>query len=52
MTDSERIKELEAMIIHLTKRIEKLEGRSRLASTGTYLDELKREAAKIIKNSL
>lgn len=43
------IKELQAMVIHLTKRIEKLEGKSRLANTSTYLSELKKEASKILQ---
>jgi len=48
MSDSEKNTELEAMLIHLTKRIEKLEGRSRLAPASSYLRELKQEAAKIL----
>ena len=49
MSDNEKIKELQAMVIHLTKRIEKLEGRSRLANASTYLTELKNEASKILQ---
>lgn len=44
---NEEVKELQAMIIHLVKRIEKLEGRHRSAPEKTYLKELKREASKI-----
>ncbi len=43
------IKELQAMIIHLTKRIEKLEGRTRLAPQSSYLRELKNEASKLLR---
>lgn len=49
MTTDEKIKELEAMVIHLTKRIEKLEGRSRMTPWSTYLKELQEEASKILK---
>lgn len=49
MSDSEKIRELEAMIVHLTKRIEKLEGRSRLAGLSSYLTELRREAQKLLQ---
>lgn len=49
MSENERIKELEAMIIHLSKRVEKLEKRTRLAPSSTYLRELKEEASKILK---
>lgn len=48
MDESEKTRELEAMVIHLTKRIEKLEGRNRLAPASSYLRDLKREAAKIL----
>lgn len=48
MSDSEKTRELEAMVIHLSKRIEKLEGRRRLAPASSYLRELKQEAAKIL----
>jgi len=45
------VKELQAMLIHLTKRIEKLEKKSfRLANASTYLKELKQEAAKILSS--
>ena len=50
MNDSEKIRELEAMIVHLTKRIEKLEGRSRIASFSTYIKELKAAAASLLRN--
>ena len=33
----------------LSKRIEKLEGRSRMAPWSTYLKELKQEASKILQ---
>lgn len=49
MSDSEKIKELEAMIVHLTKRIEKLEGRTRLANFSTYIDELRKEAMRLLR---
>lgn len=49
MSDSERIEELEAMIVYLTKRVEKLEKTSRLAGYNSYLTELKREAQKLLK---
>lgn len=43
------VKELQAMIVHLTKRIEKLEGKKRLfVSTETYISELKKEANKLL----
>lgn len=47
--ENEKVKELEAMIIHLTKRVEKLEGRNRSAPSSTYLKELMAEAKKIIQ---
>lgn len=47
--DDEKIKELQAMVIHLTKRIEKLEGKSRLANASIYLAELKKEAQKLMQ---
>lgn len=49
MNENEKIKELEAMIIYLSKRIEKLEGKSRIANASTYLRELKNEASKILQ---
>ena len=49
MSDTEKTKELEAMLISLLKRIEKLEGRSRMANASTYLSELKTEASKILR---
>lgn len=48
MSDDEKIQELEAMVVHLAKRVEKLEGRSRMAPPSSYLRELKREASKIL----
>ena len=48
MDQSEKIAELEAMVVVLSKRIEKLEGRTRLAPSSTYLNELKREAKKLL----
>ena len=47
--DNEKTQELEAMLVHLSKRIEKLEGRSRMAPWSTYLKELKNEASKILQ---
>lgn len=47
--NDEKIKELEAMIIYLSKRIEKLEGRTRMAPWSSYLKELKLEASKILQ---
>jgi hypothetical protein len=47
--NDEKVKELEAMLIHLTKRIEKLEGTSRMAPPSSYLRELKNEALKILQ---
>ena len=44
---SEEVKELQAMIIHLAKRVEKLEGKKRIAPDTSYLKELKKEAIKI-----
>ena len=44
----ERIKELEAMIVILVKRIEKLEGKNRIAPESSYLKELRAEAQKIV----
>ncbi len=49
MSDSEKIIELQAMIVHLTKRIEILEGKSRIAGFNSYITELKREAQRIIR---
>jgi hypothetical protein len=46
----EKIKELEAMIVHLAKRLEKAEGKSRIAPDNSYLKELKKEAQKILPN--
>lgn len=46
---NEKIKELEAMVIHLAKRVEKLEGRNRSAPWSSYLSELKQEASKILQ---
>ncbi|WP_185284943.1 hypothetical protein [Elizabethkingia anophelis] len=51
MSESDKIRELEAMIVHLTKRIEKLEGRSRMAGISSYLSELRREAQRLLQNS-
>ncbi len=48
--EKEKTQELEAMLVHLSKRIEKLEGRSRMASWSTYLQELKKEASKILQS--
>lgn len=45
---SEDIIELQAMIVYLAKRIEKLEGRNRIAPDTTYLKEVRKEAEKII----
>ena len=50
MDNEEKTKELEAMIIYLTKRIEKLEGKTRMANPSTYLRELKSEAFKILSS--
>ena len=47
--DDEKIKELQAMVIHLTKRIEKLEGKSRLANASIYFKELQKEAQKLLQ---
>lgn len=47
----EKIKELEAMLVVLAKRIEKLEKRRRIAPDSSYLKELKTDAAKISINS-
>lgn len=47
--ENEKIQELEAMLIHLSKRIEKLEGRTRMAPWSSYLKELKQEASKILQ---
>lgn len=47
--NDEKTLELEAMLIVLSKRIEKLEGTSRLASASVYLRELKNEASKLLK---
>lgn len=49
MSDSEKIREIEAMLVVLSKRIEKLEKRSRLAPSSSYLKELKDEAARLLK---
>lgn len=48
MSDFEKIRTLQAMVIHLTQRIEKLEGRTRLTSTETYYRELKNAADGIL----
>lgn len=50
--EDEKIKELEAMLVHLSKRVEKLEGRFRSAPFSTYLKELKQEASKILQSWL
>lgn len=44
----QRVEELEAIVVHLTKRIEKLEGRSRMAFFSIYLNELRREARRLL----
>lgn len=49
MSDSKKIREIEAMLVVLSKRIEKLEKRSRLAPSSSYLKELKDEAARLLK---
>lgn len=49
MSNSEKIEELEAMIVHLAKRVEELEKTRRIAGYNTYLTELKREAQKLLK---
>lgn len=47
--DDSKIKELEAMLVVLSKRIEKLEKVSRLAPSSFYLKELKNEANRLLK---
>lgn len=49
MNDSEKIRELEAMLVVLSIRIEKLEKRTRLAPSSSYLKDLKNEAARLLK---
>ncbi len=40
----------EAMLVVLIKRIEKLEGRSRIAPASTYMKELEAEARKLLSS--
>lgn len=47
--NDEKIQELEAMLVHLSRRVEKLEGRSRMPNSSTILKELKDEASKLLK---
>lgn len=49
MSDSDKIRELEAMLVVLSKRIEKLEKRTRMAPSSSYLKELKEEAARLLR---
>lgn len=48
---NEKIKELEAMIIVLLKRVEKLEGKQKMYTYNTLLDELRKDAQKLVSNS-
>lgn len=48
MSDKQKIKELEAMLVHLSKRIEKLEGTSRMAPPTSYLSDLRSEASDLL----
>lgn len=47
--DDNKYLELLAMIIELTKRLEKLEGKSRIASVSFYVDDLKRDTQRILQ---
>jgi hypothetical protein len=49
MFESKKINELEAMIVILAQRIEKLEGKTRLAPYSSYLNDLRNEAIKMLK---
>ncbi|WP_017258436.1 hypothetical protein [Pedobacter arcticus] len=48
--NDEKVKELEAVLVHLAKRVEKLEGKTRSAPSSSYLKELFAEAKKILQN--
>lgn len=45
---NEKIKELEAMIVVLLKRIEKLEGKRKMYTYQTLLEELRKDAYKLL----
>ncbi len=48
MSDSEKIKLLEAMIVLLAKKIEKLEGKTTVSGYDRYLKDLQHDAKKLI----